>query len=131
MTAAPLNLVIADDDRMIRNAYRMAAERRGYAVFEAEDGEAAVRLVQTHAVDCLLLDILMPKKEGLETLIELKLRFPRLRIIVMSASGSRSNTDLLQVARKLGADGTLKKPFPPSALFNLIEQPGLLQATAG
>lgn len=130
MTATSLTLVIADDDRMIRNAYRMAAERRGYVVFEAEDGEAAMRLVKDHAIDWLLLDILMPKKEGLETLVELKRDFPRLKIIAMSASGGRSNTDLLQVAQKLGADATLRKPFSPSALFTLVEGQGLLQASA-
>lgn len=131
--SAPFTLVIADDDRLIRNAYRMAAERRGYVVLEAEDGDAAVRLVRARPVDCLLLDILMPKKEGLETLVELKREFPKLRIIAMSASGSRSNTDLLQVALKLGADSSLRKPFPPSALFALVETAprGLLQAGAG
>lgn len=121
-------ILVADDDALTRAAYKSALERSGYQVFTAQDGEEALHCVAARPVDLLLLDILMPKKEGLETLIEIKKRFPALTVIVMSAGGSRSETDFLAVAAKFGADGTLRKPFTPKTL---LEEMARLAPVAG
>jgi DNA-binding response OmpR family regulator len=113
-------IVIADDDALTRNAYKAALERAGHSVLTAQDGDEATRLVERGGIDLLVLDVLMPRKEGLETLIEMKKRFPRLKIIVMSAGGSRSETDFLAIASKFGADAVLRKPFTPRALFDAM-----------
>jgi CheY-like chemotaxis protein len=113
-------ILVADDDALTRSAYKSALERSGYRVFTAQDGEEALQVVGQGHIDLLLLDILMPKKEGLETLIEIKRHFPALTVIAMSAGGSRSETDFLAVAAKFGADGTLRKPFTPKTLLEEI-----------
>ena len=100
-------VVIADDDALTRAAYKSALQRAGYTVAVAQDGEEATRLVERGGVSLLLLDILMPRKEGLETLIEMKNRFPDLTIIAISAGGARGDTDFLALATKFGADGIL------------------------
>lgn len=121
MSTKALTLLIADDDRLTRDAYKAAAERHGYDVLLAEDGEAVMTIVASNPVDVVLLDILMPKKEGLETLIDLKRQRPALYIIAMSAGSGRSKHDFLSIAAKFGADATLRKPFTPQALFDLVE----------
>jgi DNA-binding response OmpR family regulator len=118
---AAATILIADDDPLVRAAYKSALERRGYQVLLADDGNGAVELIEQQTIDLVLLDILMPNKEGLETLIELKRRFPDITIFVMSGGGTRSSHDFLSVASKFGADAVLRKPFSPQSLFDLID----------
>jgi DNA-binding response OmpR family regulator len=122
MTSEFSKIVVADDDALTRSAYKAALERAGYVVLAAQDGEEATRFVERGGIDLLLLDILMPRKEGLETLLEMKKRFPDLIIIAMSAGGSRSEVDFLSLATKFGAHGVLRKPFTPNALFALMAE---------
>jgi DNA-binding response OmpR family regulator len=122
MSSTFRTILVADDDALTRSAYKSALERSGYRVFTAQDGEEALHIVGQGGVDLLLLDILMPRKEGLETLIEIKKHFPALTVIAMSAGGSRSETDFLAVAAKFGADGTLRKPFTPKTLLAEISR---------
>jgi DNA-binding response OmpR family regulator len=115
-------ILIADDDPVIRSGYKAALERAGYTVQVAQDGEEATRIIEQGGIGLLVLDILMPRKDGLETLIEMKDRFPNLTIIVMSAGGGRGEPNFLSAARKFGADGTLCKPFTPAVLLALMAE---------
>jgi DNA-binding response OmpR family regulator len=116
------SIVIADDDAMTRSAYKAALQRAGYTAHTAQDGEEATRLVERGGVSLLILDILMPRKEGLETLLDIKKRFPAVAIIAMSAGGRTGEADFLSIATKFGADGVLRKPFTPKALFALMDE---------
>ena len=116
-------VLVVDDDSAVRELACALLSHKGYEVYEAKDGEMALVQLDTQPFDIVLLDILMPRKEGLETLIELKQRFPGLKVIVMSASGSRKGHDFLKVAAKFGADGILPKPFSPEELFARLAAP--------
>ena len=74
----------------------------------------------------MLLDIIMPEKEGIETLMEAKQRWPALKVIAMSGGGRIKADDFLQLASDLGADLVLKKPVLPSVLVGHLRQ--LVQA---
>jgi CheY-like chemotaxis protein len=113
-------VLVADDDAMARLGCRALLEEAGYPVAMAEDGEEAIRLVEKGNVEILMLDILMPRKEGLETLMEVKRRFPRVLVVAMSAGGVRGNFDFLGAATRLGADRTLPKPFGRQELLLLL-----------
>lgn len=121
MSSNAMTVVIADDDPLLCETFRISLEARGYNVLLAEDGNQALKIVESTAVGAMLLDILMPRKEGLETLIELKQRFPALKVFVMSGGGLYGRADFLTVARKFGADAVLRKPFPIQALVELLE----------
>jgi DNA-binding response OmpR family regulator len=121
MPAKTITIAIADDDPLVREACKAVLEQRGHTVLLAEDGAAAIVLVESRPIDLLLLDILMPNKEGLETLIEIKRRFPGVRVFAMSGGISHAPTDFLSVASKFGADAILRKPFGPQKLFDLID----------
>lgn len=121
MSANAVTIVIADDDPLVREAYRAFLVARGYNILLAEDGGDAVKLVESASVDVVLLDILMPRKEGLETLIELRQRFSGLTIFAMSGGSEHSRADFLTIAKKFGADAILRKPFPIQSLVQLLE----------
>jgi len=116
-----MTIVIADDDSLLCETFRISLEARGYNVLLAEDGNHALKIVESTPVDAMLLDILMPRKEGLETLIELKQRFPEIKVFVMSGGGLYGRADFLAVARKFGADAILRKPFPIQSVVELLE----------
>jgi len=120
MRMATNNVLVADDDFSVRELIGAVLRLKGYEVYEASDGESALAMLEEHAIDIVILDILMPRKEGLETLIEVKQRFPKLKTIVMSASGARKGHDFLGTAAKFGADAILQKPFSPDELLALV-----------
>lgn len=121
MSSKVMTVVIADDDALLRETFGDFLAARGYNVLLAEDGNHALKIVESAAVDAMLLDIIMPRKEGLETLIELKQRFPALKVFVMSGGGLYGRANFLTIARKFGADAVLRKPFPIQTVVELLE----------
>ena len=77
----------------------------------ATDGIAGLAAQENAAFDLVITDLVMPGKEGIETIIELRRRAPQLRIIAMSGGGHGKAVDYLELAAKLGAKRTLAKPF--------------------
>jgi CheY-like chemotaxis protein len=120
MSISKATILIADDDLLTRTAYKALLERHGHHVLVAEDGSRALALLENHNIDVVLLDILMPNKEGIETLLEIKRRFMDITVFVMSGGTTRKGPDFLSIATKFGADGVLRKPFLPQALLDLI-----------
>src|SRR5882757_9058023 len=114
---ATKTVLIADDDRLILSSLQYALGQRGHKVLVAENGIRAIEHLETVPVDVVFLDVVMPQKEGLETLLELRRRFPSMPVYVMSGGGSRNKHDFLSVARKFGATGVLRKPITPADLI--------------
>lgn len=92
----------------------------GHAVTIAADGGDALRLFAPHAVDAVITDILMPEKEGLETIHELLSRQPKLKIIAVS--GAPVQWKVLEIAKSLGALKTLAKPFTQQELIGALDE---------
>jgi CheY-like chemotaxis protein len=114
-------ILVVDDDALVRDYARALLEGEGYNVDTAADGVAATAWLKQQHADVVLIDILMPRKEGLETIIELKNDHPEVVVLAMSASGARKGHDFLTIAAKFGADGTLQKPFTPEQLLSLVQ----------
>jgi DNA-binding NtrC family response regulator len=121
MVATAKTVLIADDDKLILSSFRYALAQRGYKILLAEDGAAAITFLEQVPVDIVFLDILMPGKDGLETLLEMKRRFPAVPVHVMSGGGTRSKQDFLTLAQKFGATSTIRKPVTASDLIRIIE----------
>ena len=115
-------ILIADDDPGIRALCRRVLERAGYDTEEAADGRAAVESQRQHPADVVLMDILMPTQEGLETIIELRREFPDVKIIAMSGGGLVGPDSYLRVAERLGADRVFEKPFNNDELLAAVDQ---------
>jgi len=121
MAATGKTVLIADDDKLILSSFRYVLARRGYNVLLAENGAAVIAHLKRTPVDILFLDVLMPSKDGLETLLEIRARLPALPVYVMSGGGTRGKHDFLAVAQKFGATGTIHKPVTPDELIKIIE----------
>jgi|HubBroStandDraft_6_1064221.scaffolds.fasta_scaffold96821_3 DNA-binding NtrC family response regulator len=121
MVANTKTVLITDDDKLILASFRHALERQGYKVLLAEEGASALAFLEKETVDIVFLDILMPGKDGLETLLEIKRRFPGVPVHVMSGGGTRSRHDFLTVAQKFGASSVIRKPVIPVDLIKIIE----------
>lgn len=121
MTPAVKTVLIADDDKLILSSFRFSLTKRGYTVLLAEDGGAALDHLERTPVDIAFLDVLMPEKEGLETLLEIRKRFHDLPVYVMSGGYTRGKQDFLEIALKFGATGVIRKPFTLSQLYAIVE----------
>ena len=114
-------LVIEDDDS-VRKLIRRILEGAGYTVLEAPDGVQGVQVYREQHPDLVLTDIFMPEKEGLETISELGLLDPAVRVIAISGGGNMGILNPLPMAAKLGALRTLSKPFSGKELVDLVEE---------
>lgn len=108
-------LVVEDDPQFIETVGKMLG-RDQHAVVKVTDGEEALEALAGESFDLVVLDIIMPNKEGLETLVEIRERFPELRVLCMSGGGRSGNFDPLQLSEKFGAHATIAKPFRPAEL---------------
>lgn len=104
-------VLVIDDDIPTCHILRQALERAGYDVVEAYEGHEGVRHCQKSHFDVVITDILIPDKEGLGVIQELRQNFPDLKIIAISGGGYVGTRDILDVAMHFGAQSTLQKPF--------------------
>lgn len=111
-----------DDDQDVRSCIRNILEHSGYSVLEAENGKVGIDICRHNPVDLVIVDLFMPEKEGIETIIELRKEYADLKILAISGGIPGYGPDhFLHIAQKLGADGTLDKPFNMQQLFSKVE----------
>ncbi len=116
-------VLVIDDEELIRGFIRLALEREGYEVREAHNGEIGLRMYRQEPADLVITDIIMPDKEGLETIRTLKRENTDVRIIAMSGGGPRMGHDYcLQMANKLGVVKSLAKPFGAAELLEAVKE---------
>ena len=117
----PARIVIADDYPAIRNWIRdvLQAASPSVEIREASDGDEVIRLVREGGIDLVITDIIMPDKEGIETIQTLRHESPHVPILAISGS---LRPEYLQMARVLGATATLQKPLTAEALIATVKQ---------
>jgi DNA-binding response OmpR family regulator len=105
-------VLIIDDDEQIRGLLKETLASDGFQVFEASDGRAGLQQFQRVPANVVFVDLVMPEKEGLETIRELRRLAPGVKLIAMSGGiGAYGSSGMLEVASKLGADLVFEKPF--------------------
>jgi YesN/AraC family two-component response regulator len=114
------NILIIDDETPIRSMVRLILERAGYTVREAQDGIEGIRVFRETPADLIITDLIMPNKDGIGMIIELKKDFPELKIIAMSGGGLNRPEGYLRGAQKLGAACTLSKPLNRNDLLRAV-----------
>ena len=115
-------LLIIDDDEEIRIMLNDFFTLAGYEVDLAADGYEGVNTFKENPADLVITDIIMPNKDGFETIIELKRDYPEIKIIAISGGG-RIDTELyLKLAKKLGAEAAFAKPFSPRKLVKEVKK---------
>lgn len=116
-------ILIIDDDDQVRKMLRLTLNAAGFDVIEAQDGTVALKLFyQNPLVDLVITDLIMPEKEGIETIMEIRRNFPKVPIIAISGGGRIDPSDYLSLAKKLGAQITLEKPFSRQDIIDAVNE---------
>jgi CheY-like chemotaxis protein len=105
-----------DDNEQLRDLLRAALLKMGYEVTSASNGAEAIEAIGKTSFDVVITDLLMPEKDGIEVIGELRRRQPHARIVAMSGGGRGSREHYLQTAKGLGAHALLGKPFSVTEL---------------
>src|SRR5665213_2445575 len=96
------NLLLVDDDDEFLKLQGELLRLAGYSVVTASNGKEAIRMAKDHAFDLVITDLVMPEKEGIQTIMELRRKFPALKIIEISGGGEGGGAeDYLLMARHL------------------------------
>jgi CheY-like chemotaxis protein len=117
------HVLVVDDDPLFREIAREVLIQAGHDVSLGENGLAAMKMPDAPALDLAVVDMLMPERDGIETIRDLRARWPGVKLIAVSA-GSRGLEPnlLLRAATVMGADATLQKPVEHDALLKLVER---------
>ena len=114
-------ILVIDDEPAIRGLLRQVLERAGHSVEEASNGREGIEQAEADEFDMVITDIVMPEREGIETIMRIKQCRPDTKIIVISGGGHRLAMDFLPVAKELGADLTFPKPFKPTEIVEAVD----------
>lgn len=114
-------ILVIDDEQLARFTMREILESAGHGVVEAKNGAEGIAFQRAHPFDVIITDIIMPEKEGVQTIIELRRDFPTLPIVAVSGGGRMRNLDFLKVAEQYGAKKILSKPFSVDELLTVVE----------
>jgi CheY-like chemotaxis protein len=114
-------ILVVDDEERVRANIACMLHRIGHVVTLAEDGEDALEKFLPNHFDLVITDIVMPRREGIETLRLLRQTEPMIRIIAMASSDGLDQGLYLKAAVALGADATLQKPFTAVELCHIVK----------
>ena len=121
-------LLAADDDQSILNVLKRFLTSIGFEVITAEDGAAALQLARERKPDIVLLDILMPKKDGIEVLKELARDLPKTGVVMITGN---EDEDVAKACLNLGAFDYIEKPVNLELLGNILKARMLIQRGQG
>lgn len=118
----PISILLVDDDNQFRAMLSEALTGEGFQVQEASDGLQALKLYQSQPADLVITDLVMPEKEGLEMIKEIKELFTGVKIIAISGGGRGGSKNYLTMAKAFGAQRVLTKPFLHHEMLTTIRQ---------
>ena len=111
------NILVCDDDKEIVDAIEIYLLQEGYTIFKAYDGEQAIRVLKEQQIHLLLIDVMMPKLDGIHATLKIR-EYSSIPIIILSAK-SEDNDKILGL--NIGADDYVTKPFNPLELLARVK----------
>lgn len=112
---------VIEDDELVRSRLADILRDSGHNVFEADTADRGIELIRTEKADVAVVDILMPDRDGLEAIGQLRRTRPDLRIVAISGGGRVGPQIYLELARQIGADASLVKPIEPADLEKAVD----------
>ena len=115
-------ILLIDDEEQVLCMLRLVLENAGYEVVIASDGEEGLKRFHSEPSDLVITDLVMPGKEGIETITELRKEQPQIKIIAISGGGRIPPDGYLATARQLGADRAFAKPVRKEVLLEAVRE---------
>ncbi|MEA1928732.1 MAG: response regulator [Candidatus Auribacterota bacterium] len=115
-------ILVIDDNDDIRRLLQLMLQVEGYQVLDADTMDKGLRIIHDTSIDIVITDLLMPDKDGLELITELRRDLPEQKIIAISAGGRIGPSTYLDMAKKLGADRVFSKPFDQKEIVQAVEE---------
>ena len=115
-------ILVIDDDAQVLDVMSEMLKLEGHEVAVADNGKRALEAFQEQTFDLVITDLIMPDKEGRETIAEIRRTNRSLPIVAISGGGRGGPHDYLDTARFIGADATLSKPFSRSDLLEAVNR---------
>ncbi len=115
-------ILIIDDEAPVRKMLKKLLMKNGYHVWEADNGKIGIESYVKNNPDLIITDLIMPEKEGLESIRELKKLNPDIKIIAISGGGITDPKMYLDLASKFGAVQTFSKPVDNKTLISTINE---------
>jgi DNA-binding response OmpR family regulator len=113
-------ILVIDDDPQITHLLQDVLELEGYQVITAQRATDGLHHLEKTTIDLVITDVIMPDKEGLETIREIRQRYPQTKILAISGGLTKSGVNVLDIAKRLGADSVLSKPFGVEDLIQSV-----------
>jgi len=114
-----MKILVIDDEPVILNSCRKVLEQDGFDVYLVPSADEALKAMKKEVFDLLLVDVKMPKHDGIYLMQKVKEKWPDVPIIVMSGYPT---PDTITDGAKMGADAFIAKPFTPDELLETIRQ---------
>ncbi len=115
-------ILVIDDDIIARTTIALILVGAGFQVVTAEDGNKGLVCMHNEQPDVVITDLIMPGKEGIETIRDILAEQSKAKIIAISGGGRACNLEYLHLAKALGAIETLAKPFEPEDLLSCVDR---------
>jgi len=116
-------ILVIDDEIQIRMFFRVILENSGHGFKGAPDGLKGLELLSAEQFDIVIIDMIMPKKDGLNTIPEIVKKFPRIKIIAISGGDDNfAPSTYLDLAVNIGAAAKVTKPIEPRQMLKTVEK---------
>jgi DNA-binding response OmpR family regulator len=115
-------ILVIDDNAQLREMLNLLLTQEGHEVQEAPGGEIGIRYFKEKPADLVIIDILMPDKGGLETIVEMKREFPNAKLIGISGGFQKKTDESRALSELLGVERTFSKPFAPEELLKAVRE---------
>lgn len=116
-----ISVLVIDDSKTVRRSVETLLTDAGYRVMAAGHGDG-IRLWQELRPELIVTDIMMPERDGIEMMMEIRRHCPETRILAMSGFRHSGSVDFAEMLRRLGADDVLDKPFAPEVLLTKVDR---------
>ncbi|MBN2061216.1 MAG: response regulator [Deltaproteobacteria bacterium] len=114
-----MKILVVDDEKIILDSCKLILTASGFDVVLAKSADSALKVLETQTPDILLMDVKMPDRDGISLMGELKERFPKIPIVIMSGYMTQ---EVISESVKKGAIQVIAKPFTPDELVEVIQE---------
>lgn len=115
-------ILIIDDEKVVREKLKINLKEEGYEVFTAKDGVEGLEVIKKEIIDLVIMDVIMPKKGGIETLMDIQSITKNMKIIIITGKVSKESDAFVTLVKNFGASKILNKPFKREELLSSVKE---------